>query len=83
MRKEASPAVMNQYDEAVLHQRAIYCLIRKLDRRIIPFMVLLEISRFGFQIAISPSLNFLHIYHTRNLNSIIKHLMTTFNLLAI
>jgi hypothetical protein len=48
-----SSVVVIQEEEATYKKRAISRIIWKLDRRLIPFVVLLEISRFGFQVAIS------------------------------
>jgi hypothetical protein len=53
MNKKILPKLINHEDEIISYQRAIHSLIRKLDQRIIPFMVLLQINRFSFQIAMS------------------------------
>lgn len=52
--------MLKQEDEAVLHRRAFRKIVQKLDKRIIPFIALLEISRFGFQVAISKYVRFLN-----------------------
>jgi hypothetical protein len=45
-----------QKEEIVRYRRAVSHLTRKLDRRLIPFLALLEIARFGFQVAIGHAL---------------------------
>jgi hypothetical protein len=52
MTRDGSLAVLIQGEEIVRYQHAVSGLIRKLDRRLIPFLALLEIARFGFQVAI-------------------------------
>lgn len=52
MNSHMSYVLVTQRGEMALHQRATSQLIWKLDRRLIPFLALLEIARFGFQVAI-------------------------------
>lgn len=60
MTHENIPTLITQNEDALLYRRAIRKLIRKLDLRILPFMVVLEISRFGFQVATSMRFTLLH-----------------------
>jgi hypothetical protein len=57
-----------QEEEIVQYQRAVSRLICKLDRRLIPFLALLETARFGFQFAIGPILLYLEYIGHRFLN---------------
>ncbi len=52
MNSQVSITVMTQEEETVREQRAASQLIWKLDQRLIPFLALLEINRFGFQVGI-------------------------------
>ena len=44
--------VVEQGTETLRFQDTIHRLIRKIDRRLIPFIMLLELSSFSFQIII-------------------------------
>ncbi|CAF2565556.1 unnamed protein product [Rotaria sp. Silwood2] len=52
MAHQRSTALVIQGEEIVQYQRAVSRLIRKLDRRLIPYLAFVEITRFGFQVAI-------------------------------
>lgn len=52
MPSHAALEMVIQEEEIVGYQRAVARLIRKLDRRLLPFLALIEIARFGFQVAI-------------------------------
>jgi hypothetical protein len=52
MNSQTSIPLVIQEEETVLNQRAFSRLTWKLDRRLIPFLALLEINRFGFQVTI-------------------------------
>ncbi len=52
MVNEENFEVVIQEEEIVRYRRAVSHLTRKLDRRLIPFLALLEIARFSFQVAI-------------------------------
>ena len=52
MNNQVLVTVVKQKDETILYKRAFSRLIWKLDRRLIPFLAILEINRFGFQVAI-------------------------------
>jgi MFS family permease len=63
MNSQVSIRVVTQKEETALYQRAFSRLIWKLDRRLIPFLALLEINRFGFQVAIGLILIFFLMFH--------------------
>lgn len=52
MARQGPYDIVIQEEETVRYRRAVSWLIWKLDRRLIPFLALLEMARFGFQVAI-------------------------------
>ncbi len=47
--------IVDQDDEKQIYDNAIHHLVRKLDRRLLPFIVLLEISSFINRVSIGMS----------------------------
>ncbi|CAF3389235.1 unnamed protein product [Rotaria socialis] len=68
-----------QEEEIIRYQRAVSRLICKLDRRLIPFLALLEIARFGFQVAIGLILILVEHFSKKEFQMLTGHaLLTTF-----